>query len=530
MEGICRSTRLLSLARLSSKHTNKTIRTFSVSACQRHRCEGQTRLTQRPTALPRGSRDIASQVRYQSTEEAVSQDSSPSRDSSAASGVLRGPRSTTREEWLTRESPDGIPDMNLEYVKIGDTDGAFHPVFLRDACTCPRCVDPSSTQKKFQTTEIPRTIRATSVREQDNGDFAITWENDIPGFGPDHLSTYTSKFFKTCDTRSARARDRSDHVYPRPWSKRRIEEELQFFNFTDYMEDDKQLFRALFQLQTRGLLLLRNVPESEESVAEIAGRIGTIRDTFYGRTWDVKSVAEAKNVAYTHQFLGLHMDLLYMTNPPGFQFLHCLKNTCQGGASLFSDTFFAVKSLSPWDIKVLSTTDLAYHYRNAGEHYYYERPVLEFNAPIALKTDNTPLSFVNYSPPFQAPFPITKSAQGPVFPKIAKALRTFAHRVEAPNALFEYKLKEGECVIFNNRRVLHGRRQFDAGNGERWLKGTYIDTDVFRSKYRTLYEKYTGTDISEPASQYVFPGKLEEGQAYRASKRWDAGDAAVASS
>jgi len=57
-------------------------------------------------------------------------------------------------------------------------------------------------------------------------------------------------------------------------------------------------------------LFLRNVPDSEKSVEEIAGRIGTLKDTFYGRTWDVKSKPKAKNIAYTQSFLGLHMDLL----------------------------------------------------------------------------------------------------------------------------------------------------------------------------------------------------------------------------
>ncbi|KAG4419938.1 hypothetical protein IFR04_006975 [Cadophora malorum] len=508
MEGLCRTTRLLSVTRLSSKQCNKTVRSFSISLCQQ-RCDGQTRLTRRPTALPRGSRNGASQLRRHSSR-----------------------RSLTKEEWQTKTSPDGIPDMNLEYVKIGDSPGGFHPVFLRDACTCPKCVDPSSTQKQFQTTDIPQTIKANSVKRQENGDLTITWENDIPGFGPDHISTFPSKFFDICEWRSARLQDRSEHIRPRLWDKFRIEEELQFVSFTDYMQDDKQLFRALSQLQTRGLLLIRNVPESEESVAEIANRIGTIRDTFYGRTWDVKSVAEAKNVAYTHQFLGLHMDLLYMTNPPGFQFLHCLKNTCKGGASLFSDAFYAARRMTPSDQQVLSTRDLAYHYRNAGEHYYYERPLLELDR-TTVTTNYGPqqaIKFINYSPPFQAPFPVTKNSQGFVFPKVMKALRSFADRVESPRNLFEYKLKEGECVIFNNRRVLHGRRQFDAGQGERWLKGTYIDTDVFKSKWRTLFEKYSTTEDARVGGQYVHPGKLEEGIARRAAQAEEATRVAEASS
>ena len=55
---------------------------------------------------------------------------------------------------------------------------------------------------------------------------------------------------------------------------------------------------------------------------------------------------------------------------------------------------------------------------------------------------------------------------------------------------FPLKLKESEVVIFNNRRVVHARKEFDAASGERWLKGTYVDGDVFKSRLRVLAEKY----------------------------------------
>ena len=71
-------------------------------------------------------------------------------------------------------------------------------------------------------------------------------------------------------------------------------------------------------------------------------------------------------------------------------------------------------------------------------------------------------------------------------------MREFSDLVESEENLYEYRLQEGECVIFNNRRVLHGRRQFDTATGMRWLKGAYIDTDVFMSKYRVLSENHAG--------------------------------------
>ncbi|KAH9217177.1 hypothetical protein DL95DRAFT_386638 [Leptodontidium sp. 2 PMI_412] len=514
MEGLCRGTRLLAPARLSSKQANKSIRNYSLSLCNQNRHQ-QTRPTTRPTALPRGSRQPAARLQHQGIASISASHLSQQLNDSKL-------RHHDDKAWRTMESPDGNPDMNLEYVKIGDTPGRFHPVFLRDSCTCPKCIDPSSTQKQFQTSDIPATIRADSVKVQKNGDVTITWENDIPAFGPDHISNFPAKFFEIVGTVKGKLKDRSfNSRKSRLWDSSRISQELQFVNFDDYMTDDKHLYRALKNLNVYGLLLLRNVPESEASVAQIAGRIGTIRDTFYGRTWDVKSVPKAKNVAYTHQFLGLHMDLQYMSDPPGFQLLHCLKNTCKGGASLFSDSFFAADHLSERDATTLSTINLAYHYRNAGEHYYYERPVIEYSGHHVQTTHGKKpaIKFVNYSPPFQATIPITKPNQGFAFPKLARALRIFAERVESPRNLYEYRLKEGECVMFNNRRVLHGRREFEPGNGERWLKGTYIDTDVFNSKWRILHEQFKGQELISEGAKYVHPGLLEKGLEERDRKR-----------
>ena len=48
----------------------------------------------------------------------------------------------------------------------------------------------------------------------------------------------------------------------------------------------------------------------EKTVSNIGTRIGALRNTFYGLTWDVKSKSGANNIAYTEQMLGMHQDLL----------------------------------------------------------------------------------------------------------------------------------------------------------------------------------------------------------------------------
>lgn len=401
------------------------------------------------------------------------------------------------ESWV-----DHGPKIRFDkYITIADPNTSWNPAYLRDSCSCPQCRNPSSTQKTFQTTDIPANIEAESIEALENGTVTLTWKNDIPGFGLNHVSTFSRDFFSSHLTQKSLAASHFPPPDPRVWHKYKIAKELESINYEDYMKDDEVLHRALLFMNIHGLLLLKGVPESETAVEDIAGRMGTIRDTFYGRTWDVKSVPEAKNVAYTHQHLGLHMDLLYMTNPPGFQLLHCLKNTCEGGSSLFSDSFQAAFKLHKNDFNRLSGSFLAYQYKNAGEHYYHTHNVIEkashfVDTPFGWRTS---IKYVNYSPPFQADHLTTGDYQKSPFPGILRSLRKFAALVESPENLYEYKMEEGDCVIFNNRRVLHGRREFDAKEGERWLKGAYVDTDVFMSRWRVLNEKYKkqGDEIIE---------------------------------
>lgn len=48
----------------------------------------------------------------------------------------------------------------------------------------------------------------------------------------------------------------------------------------------------------------------------------------YSQTFDVKSIPNPINIAYSNVSLGFHMDLMYYESPPGLQLLHCLRLGC----------------------------------------------------------------------------------------------------------------------------------------------------------------------------------------------------------
>ena len=57
--------------------------------------------------------------------------------------------------------------------------------------------------------------------------------------------------------------------------------------------------------------------------------------------------------------------------------------------------------------------------------------------------------------------------------------------------LMRFRLNAGECVVFDNHRIIHGRDAYAASSGSRHLRGCYTDRGELRSRYRTLYKQLT---------------------------------------
>jgi gamma-butyrobetaine dioxygenase len=418
---------------------------------------------------------------------------------------------------------------------IPDTDNVLPTMSLRDMCTCPLCIDQSTRQKLFSTVEIPSGITVRSVNELTDS-VEIQWVNDIPGFDESHKSVFEKKIFE-----KIAARRTSKTLSPLPrrryWTDSEFRTEAPDLTYEAYMEDDAVLYQSLKRLQTHGLLFLSDVPESSDSVSRIVQRIGPLKNTFYGETWDVRSVPEAKNVAYTSQDLGFHMDLLYMKQPPHLQFLHCIRSSASGGASLFTDSFRAISELFRLDARAfheLERRPITFHYDHIDSHYYQQsRPLIELAklqfGRLSFTNSRTMkevgpnwiqdlfvledyLDAVSWAPPFQAPFELTNSYSEPHRQSTREletnlrqwhdAARKFHDIIHESENIHERMMKPGECVLFDNRRVLHARKAFEVADvgKERWLRGAYLDKDPFVSKLRVLthrFEKANGIEEAQ---------------------------------
>lgn len=59
------------------------------------------------------------------------------------------------------------------------------------------------------------------------------------------------------------------------------------------------------------------------------------------------------------------------------------------------------------------------------------------------------------------------------------------------------RLRPGEALCFNNRRMAHSRNSFELNGGERHLRGGYVNIDFFRSKFQFLANKLGTGEISK---------------------------------
>ncbi|KAF9883877.1 hypothetical protein FE257_002720 [Aspergillus nanangensis] len=396
---------------------------------------------------------------------------------------------TKPRPWVKQPAPELGPPPELEGpvprgVKLGthrmeiDATGDKGRLYtlIRDSCKCSICVNPHSKQRNFRTTDIPDNITPRSI-EWVEDKLEIKWSNDIKGYDASHTSTYDPATLRS-PWAIARGSDIGRNRHRVDWNNEQMDTIQHWISYNDYINDDAKFATAMRQLALTGLIFVRDIPESREMVEKVATRMGPLRNTFYGSTWDVRTVPEAKNVAYTNAFLGFHMDLMYMNEPPGYQLLHCLQNSCDGGESLFVDGFRVAKEMAkknPDGYNKLAKVWLNYEYNHKEHTYNNQWPVFEM--------EHGHLVHVNYSPPFQGPMH-QMHLSGHVPRENFAALREFAEALEKEENTFELKLNPGECAIFENRRVLHARRQFNTSSGSRWLAGAYVDEDAVISRFK----------------------------------------------
>lgn len=386
--------------------------------------------------------------------------------------------------------------LALEFDKL-DTPATVAKLWLRDACQCHLCVSESSGQKRFATCDLPSDPVVDSMRVLEDGGLEVSWANDLAlstGHHGHHVSTYPLAVLH--DTLLTKEPYRRLKTAREAWDSTRFDEDARSreVSYAHWMQDSPRFAQAFRDLHQWGLVVVRGVPQTQDAVEHVASRLGHLQATLYGPTWDVVSKPMAENVAYTNEFLCLHQDLMYLSEPPRIQVLHCLENACEGGDSLFSDGLRAAHDLrlnNPASYGLLAACPVDFHYARGGHYWHNHHKTINVHPRRRHEVMD-----VRWSPPFQAPFWTALQgakgissfgrAAGSVVEEWHKAARVFRDSIEDPASMVQFRLRPGDCVVFDNWRVLHGRRAFDTGSGRRHLRGTYVENQAFNSTWIRL--------------------------------------------
>ena len=262
------------------------------------------------------------------------------------------------------------------------------------------------------------------------------------------------------------------------WDKS-FSKNLPEINFEKAKSNKSCLYKWLLSLYIYGFAKINKCKIKSGALLEIAGLFGYIRETNYGKFFNVKTNVNAINLAYTNLGLSPHTDNPYRNPVPTMQILFCLENSVTGGDSIIIDGFYAAKLLqnqNSYFFDLLSKYSAHFEFKEKNKtHLESTRPLIELSSSKEIVT----IRFNNRSIAPITDVPYNKMAD------YYKAYNLFSNIINNPKLAVKFKLNPGECFIVDNTRVLHARTAY-SGEGKRWLQGCYVDKDGLLSKISTI--------------------------------------------
>jgi gamma-butyrobetaine dioxygenase len=350
-------------------------------------------------------------------------------------------------------------------LKDGTT-AYFNYCWLRD--NCPTSFDSQTRERIFDIFHEPEEPTPRTARIA--GDvLEITWKAD------GHVTRHALGFLAAYSSGKPR-RDPADlprrHWYADHYAH------IARFRQPDLLADTTQVAAWIKALLVEGVAIVTDMPDSDEGLAQTARLIGHVRPTFFGTFFDVRTHIEPTNLAYTAKALELHTDTPAEDTAPGVQFLHCRANSVEGGANLFLDGAAVANDLRithPKDFALLSQTLIPYYCEHDTYDVRARQRVIELD-------DHGAVSGVTISQHMADVFDLPQEFLDDYYPAFGR----FGRMLQSDKYLMRFRLNAGECIVFDNHRIVHGRAAYTAESGDRHLRGCYTDRGEMRSRYRVL--------------------------------------------
>lgn len=355
-----------------------------------------------------------------------------------------------------------------------------HRLVLREHSPDPLTTHPLSREQQLQLADIPADLTIVGAEPHEHGGLTVWWSD-----GPLDSSTYHPGWLRVWGVNPSPSPRPPDHRAALPpqtcWDASLDLDALRFDGASMLTtEGTNDAFGGWLRgIWTHGVAIAEGLPIEEQTIFDLPSLIGPIRETNFGAAFDVRTKTDdVTSNAYTDLELPVHTDLDTREYMPGLQFLFCMVNDADGGESRLTDAATITQYLREHHadaFDALTTIPVTFLNKATDSDYRHV-------APFLVVDDEGELIEARWSPWLRGPLQASMADAD----RFYDALRLAVTLAEDARFVVSVKLKAGEMLGFDNRRMLHGRAGLDRSTGDRWLRGCYVEREELESRLRIL--------------------------------------------
>ena len=343
----------------------------------------------------------------------------------------------------------------------------YHWIWLRDSCPCAACLNENAKQKYNDPATIPLDIKPDDV-EEDRNHIRIKWPDG-------HQSHYEKAWLSDNDYSRVNLHEEptTRHQW-RPWDSQDI---VRNSIFHIALNSEESVYKPILTyLLQYGMVILKTKGPTEEVFGDLCKKLaGFVDRSYFGEFFDLETKPEeaTDSVSFSTKALPLHTDIPYYTTPPDYQFLFGLEVSKQPsnqpvGRTQFIDGYAVARNFrttSPDDFALLASTRVTYRarYPSANKFYKNQTEIIKLDADgHIVRLLNNPSKMFFDSVSFKSMLPLYR------------AYKAFKEALANAEVSHFHAWEQGDMVVFDNRRIFHGREAFDNPGVTRKLRGGYF--------------------------------------------------------
>jgi len=359
-----------------------------------------------------------------------------------------------------------LKDKGLEIILSDGESHYFNYHWLRD--NCPSSFSAATRERSFDIFHLDAAPRAKTAEVVGDA-LELTWEAE------DHVTRFPIAWLEAYKVPQRRP-DPAD--LPRKAWYGDHYPDVPRFSQPELLADEALRAKWIEAMLVEGFTILTDMPDSNAGLTETAEMIGQVRPTFFGDYFDVKTHINPTNTAYTASALELHTDTPAEEHAPGVQFLHCRANTVDGGNSLYADGVAVAndfRTRDPEGFKLLSEVPVPFFCEHDNYDMRSRQTIIELD-------QHGEVSGLTISQHMLDLSDLDQHLLDSWYPAFCR----FGKMLQEEKYMMTFLMKAGECMVFDNHRIVHGRAAYTAESGDRYLRGCYTDRAEMRSTYRAL--------------------------------------------